>query len=187
MKFFKAKVFHLTSFWMSLCNVLKLLELYNACKVPNTLFDMFEVFHMSFHLYIHTGRYQNLPKHVFDIFEIPFYVFDIYETQKTFSTHIPPKNFGIKHFKCCLYFLMFLLSYLRVERYKCLMCVSDLWVFFYTFDIFPFFVRRFELKIGWDMIIFAELNFWLIIVHCWNAEKISSISYTNQLFFIKSE
>ena len=105
--------------------------------------------------------------------------------KKTFSTHILPKLLGmnvIKHFKCCLYFLMFLLSYFRVERYECLICVSDLWVFFYTFDIFPFFVRRFELKIDWGMIIFAELNFWLIIVHCWNAEKISSISYTNQLF-----
>ena len=40
------------------------------------------------------------------------------------------------HFKCCLNFLTFLHSYLRVAMYKCYGCVSDFCVFFYTFGIF---------------------------------------------------
>ena len=71
----------------------------------------------------------------------------------------------IKYFKFCLYFGVILIFYLRVERYKCYMCVSDFCFFFYTFGTSLFFVGRLGLKMDWDMIIFSKVIFyWLLYI-----------------------
>ena len=71
----------------------------------------------------------------------------------------------IKYFECCLY--------LRVERYKCYMCVSS-FRFFYTFGICVFLYG----VLGWKLI---KIWYFLIDYLLYTA-KISSIYYTNRIF-----